>query len=319
VRTRPLGQTGISLSELTLGTWGLSGEAYGFVASDERDRVIDKAVELGITTFETSDAYGRGAIEACLGQRLALAPSQIITRIGTFRPEVAPGADEQAHKRFEPQYLREAVKHCQERLRRPKVEIVLLHNPSASTMSGGEVAAVMKELKKSGAIGAWGVSAGDSYVARAAVAQGAEVIEVPYNIFFSRELHELTGELRTAGVGILARSVLSYGILAGLYSASHYFPSGDHRGERWSRQEFETRTRQLDAVRSLVTGPVLSMRAAALRFVLANEMVSSAVLGPKNVMQLEQLVREAGTEPPYLTDEALTQLATELTRAGVVT
>jgi hypothetical protein len=53
--------------------------------------------------------------------------------------------------------------------------------------------------------------------------------------------------------------------------------------------------------------------------VLANEMVSSAVLGPKSVVQLEQLVREAGTEPPYLPTEGLTQLASDLARAGVVT
>jgi aryl-alcohol dehydrogenase-like predicted oxidoreductase len=307
----------LSVSELTLGTWGLAGEAYGFVASDERDRVIDKAVELGITTFETADVYGRGAMESVLGQRLALAPSQIITRIGTFRSE--NGTEEHAHKRFDPAYLREAVKRSQERLRRPKVEVVLLHNPSATTMSRGDAAGVMKELKKSGAIGAWGVSAGDSYVVRAAIAQGAEVVEVAYNAFFSRELHELAGELRTARVGILARSVLAYGILAGFYHGSHYFPSGDHRGERWSRQEYETRIRQLDALRSLVTGPVFTMRGAAVRFVLANEMVSSAVLGPKSVTQLEELVGEVGTGPPYLTDEALTQLATELTRVGVVT
>ena len=63
--------------------------------------------------------------------------TRIVTRIGTFRPEAAPGADEQAHKRFDPQYLREAVKRCQDRLRRPKVEVVLLHNPSASTLSRG--------------------------------------------------------------------------------------------------------------------------------------------------------------------------------------
>jgi aryl-alcohol dehydrogenase-like predicted oxidoreductase len=319
VRTRPLGQTGISVTELTLGTWGLSGEGYGFVASEERDRVIDKAVEVGITTFETADVYGHGAMESCLGQRLLLAPSQIITRVGTFRPEVAAGAEEHAHKRFDPQYLRDAVKRSQERLRRPKIDVVLLHNPSASTVSRGEAAGVMKELKKSGVIGAWGVSAGDSYVARAAIGQGAEVIELAYNVFFSRELHELAGELRTAGVGILARSVLSYGLLAGLYAGSHYFPSGDHRGERWSRQEFETRIRQLEAVRALMTGPVFTMRGAAVRFVLANEMVSSAVLGPKDVSQLQQLVGEAGTEPPYLTDESLTQLAAELTRVGVVT
>jgi aryl-alcohol dehydrogenase-like predicted oxidoreductase len=231
---------------------------------------------------------------------------------------VPPAVDDRAFKRFEAAYLRDAVRRSQERLRRPKIEVVLLHNPTISTLMKGEAPSLMKDLKKAGTIGTWGVSAGDAYVARAAVAQGAEIIELPYNIFFSRELHELAGELRTAHVGILARSVLAHGLLAGLYHAMHYFPSGDHRGERWSRTEFETRVRQLDAVRALVSGPVPSMVAAAVRFVLANEMVSSAVLGPKNVAQLEQLVREAGTEPPYLSDEALTKLAGDLTRLGVV-
>jgi aryl-alcohol dehydrogenase-like predicted oxidoreductase len=64
---------------------------------------------------------------------------------------------------------------------------------------------------------------------------------------------------------------------------------------------------------------VLTLRAAALRFVLSNEMISTAVLGPRSVEQLEQLVREAGTEPPYLSTDALSQLSAGLSRAGVLT
>jgi aryl-alcohol dehydrogenase-like predicted oxidoreductase len=186
-------------------------------------------------------------------------------------------------------------------------------------MSHGGAAAVMKELKQAGAIGAWGVSAGDAYVVRTALVHGAEIVELPYNIFFSRELHDLAGDLSKSGAGVLARSILSYGILAGQFAPSHNFAEDDHRSQRWTRPEFETRLRQLDAVRPLVAGDVLTLRAAAVRFVLANELVSSAVLGPKSVPQLEQLVREAGTEPPYLTTEALSQLANDLSRAGVVT
>ena len=324
MRTRPLGQTGLSISELSLGTWGLSGEAYGSVAAEERDRVVDRALELGITAFETSDAYGRGAIETCLGERLAgHAGTVVVTRIGTFRPpppeEAPPDALKGVYKRFDAPYLRESIARSCHRLRREKIDVVLLHNPSATTMSRGEASATMKELKRSGAVGAWGVSAGDSYVARTALSHGAEVVELPYNVFFSRELHELAGDITKAGAGVLARSVLSYGILAGQYTASHTFAEEDHRSQRWTRPEFETRLRQLDALRPLVSGDVLSLRAAALRFALANEVVSSAVLGPKSVEQLEQLVREAGTEPPYLTTEALSQLAKELSRAGVVT
>jgi aryl-alcohol dehydrogenase-like predicted oxidoreductase len=120
-------------------------------------------------------------------------------------------------------------------------------------------------------------------------------------------------------VGVLARSVLSYGLLAGHLAVGHDFESDDHRSGRWTRPEFETRLRQLEALRPLVSGSVLTMRAAALRFVLSNEMVSCAVLGPRTVEQLEQLVREAGSEPPYLTSDALSVLSAGLTRLGVLT
>jgi aryl-alcohol dehydrogenase-like predicted oxidoreductase len=75
--------------------------------------------------------------------------------------------------------------------------------------------------------------------------------------------------------------------------------------------------KQLDAVRWLVQGQVHTLRAAAVRYVLANSVVSTAVLGPKNVLQLEQLVRETEVAPPYLTDEMLARIPRELSQAGV--
>ncbi len=64
---------------------------------------------------------------------------------------------------------------------------------------------------------------------------------------------------------------------------------------------------------------MLSLRAAAVRFVLANQLVTSAVLGPRSVAQLDQLVREAGLGPPYLRDTALAELSARLRAAGVPT
>ena len=319
MRTRALGETGITISELTLGTWGLSGEAYGPVEASERDRVIDRALELGITAFETADVYGRGAVESSLGERLAGKSARVITKVGTQRPEasaVAPGY-EQSYKRFERDYLHEAVARSQERLRRDRIDVVLLHNPSLATISRGDTTAALEELKASGAIAAWGVSAGDAAVARAAIGQRAEVIEIAYNLFFSRDLHDLAADLADGKVGVLAHSVLSYGLLAGLFAPGRTFESGDHRADRWSRAELETRLKQLDAVRWLVQGQVHTLRAAAVRYVLANGVVSTAVLGPKNVLQLEQLVRETETAPPYLTDEVLARIPRELAAAGV--
>jgi aryl-alcohol dehydrogenase-like predicted oxidoreductase len=283
--------------------------------------VIDRALELGISTFETADVYGRGAMERCLGERLAGKGAQVITKVGTHRPEassIAPGY-EQSYKRFEREYLHQAVARSQERLRRDKIDVVLLHNPSLSTISRGDATAALEELKASGAIGAWGVSAGDAAVARAALGQRADVIELAYNLFFSRDLHDLAGDIADRKAGVLARSVLAYGLLAGQFAPARTFPSGDHRADRWSRSELETRLKQLDAVRWLVEGQVHTLRAAAVRYALANSVVSTAVLGPKNVLQLEQIVRETESAPPYLGADALARLPKELAQAGVPT
>jgi aryl-alcohol dehydrogenase-like predicted oxidoreductase len=93
----------------------------------------------------------------------------------------------------------------------------------------------------------------------------------------------------------------------------------DHRSERWTRLELERRIEQLDAVRYLVRGDVQTMRAAAVRFALANHLVTSAVLGPRSTLQLEQLVREVGSGPTYIPDHDLAALPRALARVGIST
>jgi aryl-alcohol dehydrogenase-like predicted oxidoreductase len=118
------------------------------------------------------------------------------------------------------------------------------------------------------------------------------------------------------GITVLAHSVLSYGLLTAHWSAERTFDDNDHRKDRWTRAELRRRVEQLTAVRELVGGNVLSPRAAALRFVLANNLVSCAILGPKSQAQLEQLLREAGSGPPYLTDTQLRNLPNRLLEVG---
>jgi aryl-alcohol dehydrogenase-like predicted oxidoreductase len=159
------------------------------------------------------------------------------------------------------------------------------------------------------------VSAGSAGVASAALAAGAEVIEIAYNVFVGADLEGLA--LADDAVGVLARSVLAHGLLCGYWSESRTFPRTDHRSERWTTEQLRGRLRQLAAVSAILRGEVTTPRAAALRFALANPRVSSAVLGPRNRVQLDQLVREAGSGPSYLEDSQLTLLRAELKRLGV--
>lgn len=315
MRKRSFAPLRTDLTELSLGTWGLSGDGYGSVSAAEADAVIDRAAELGVNLFETCDAYAKGDMEKRLGQRLRDSTNRtyIATRIGTDVTE------EGSRKSFEPTYLREAFEKSRDRIGRDKIDILLLHNPTAPTIERGEATGVLRELKEAGQIGAWGVSVGSREAALAAVEAGAEVISLAYNLFHSRDLNVVAAEIAMRSVAVLAHSVLAYGLLVSHWGPGRSFDEGDHRRDRWSKSLLRKRVLQLEAVRGMVGGEVLTPRAAALRFVLSNSLVTSAVLGPRSTSQLEQLLREAGSGPPYLPDDVMKDLPTKLISLGIHT
>ncbi|MET0413110.1 MAG: aldo/keto reductase [Polyangiaceae bacterium] len=310
MRTRTLGKTGLTVSELGLGTWGLSGDAYGPIADADRDEVIARARAYDITLYDTAGSYAKGEMEKALGRLFGDDKAVVIvTKLGTDLGAVP------ARKNFEPEHLRVAFEQSRERLRRETLDVVLLHNPSEATLREGEATAALAALKDKGALRAWGVSAGSQAVARAALEAGAEVIEIAYNVYIASDLEGLL--LEDGATGIIARSVLAHGLLCGYWSESRTFPRNDHRSERWTGEQLRGRLRQLAAVSAILRGELTTPRAAALRFALSNTRVSSALLGPRNRVQLDQLVREAGTGPTYLDDSQLSLLRTELKRLGV--
>jgi aryl-alcohol dehydrogenase-like predicted oxidoreductase len=313
MRRRPLGKTGIEIPELCLGTWGLSGDAYGPTEEAERDLVVERALALGMNAFETSDAYAKGDMESRLGRLLEKHPDAIvITKVGTDRSATPP------LKRFDVDYLREAVIKSRERLKRP-IDVLLLHNPSVVPLGRAATRELMKQLQSDGVIKAWGASVGNAEVGRAAIEAGVQVLEIAYNAFYQRELNDLLGTIRDNQVGVLARSVLAHGLLCGQWPSTKTFASGDHRRDRWTNDDFKKRVSQLSALRPVVTGNITSMRAAALRFVLDEPLVGAAVIGPKSTIQLDQLLRDAGKEPPYLSSPARIALMNRLANVGIKT
>jgi aryl-alcohol dehydrogenase-like predicted oxidoreductase len=368
------------VSELGLGTWGLSGGGYGPVSTDEAERVILRALSLNIDLFETADTYGRGAMERMLGKLVPAETATIVTKIGTDLDAAPP------QKRFELRYVREAFDRSRDRLGRERLDVVLLHNPSMLALGKSETFDFLDELRRLKALRGWGVSAGSPEVAQAAIHRGADVVELVYNVLAAEDLQQVTDDVVSHDVGLLARSVLSHGLLAGRWEKGRMFPEGDHRAERWTTDELTRRLAQVEAMRPLVTEPeaaekpaeatsgeaaekpapaassadeakaftateatekaptlaspvapangeakggasaaearakaavIPSLRALALRFVLANDAVSCAILGPRSALQLDELVRDASAPPPFLRDTALAELATRLRSVGV--
>lgn len=312
---RALGKTGLRVSEMALGTWGLSGDAYGPIEHGEQERVVRRALEMGLSLIDTSDAYGAGQMEHLIGTVVQETgrDAVVVTKCGIDRTTSPP------RKRFDGAYLRACVHRSLRRMKRDRIDVYLLHNPSPEVVAPepSEAIDTLLELKNEGKIGHWGASVGDVAVGRAVLRKGAEVIELPYSLFHPSDLHRLAGEIVVAGAGVLARSTLAYGMLAGGWSKDHEFAPGDHRADRWTRTEFERRIEQLSAVRFLVTGEVRTLTAAAVRFVLSNTIVSCAVLGPRSVAQLEDIVRDVGMGPIYLRDAELGRIPRALEAAGI--
>jgi aryl-alcohol dehydrogenase-like predicted oxidoreductase len=311
MRLRNLGKTGIEIPELCLGTWGLSGDGYGPVDEADQDQVIERALALGVKAFETADSYAKGEMESRLGRLLEAHPEAlVITKAGTDR-SVTPAA-----KRFDPAYLRGAIEASRARLKRP-IDVLLLHNPSALALGKPGLRELLDELKSAGVMRSWGASVGNDDIGKLAIEHGAQVLQVAYNAFHQRDLSLLLATAKEQQVGLLARSVLSHGLLCGQWPTTKTFGPGDHRRDRWTFDELTKRISQLSALRPSVSGSVTSLRAAALRFALAEAAISAVVIGPRNVIQLDQLVRDAGSEPPYLPADAKSALDLRLAAVGV--
>jgi aryl-alcohol dehydrogenase-like predicted oxidoreductase len=267
---------------------------------------------MGFTLVETADAYGAGRMEQLIGRATAGHDDVVIVSKGGTDRTTAP-----ARKRFDAEYLRESVDRSLRRLARDRVDIYLLHGPALDVIARGEAAATLVALKQAGKIGHWGISTGDVAIGRAALRAGAEVIELAYNLLHPADLHRLAGEITVAGAGVLARSTLAYGLLAGTWSKDRAFEAGDHRANRWTKPELERRIEQLSALHFLLGRDVPTLAAAAVRFVLSNSIVSSAVLGPRSVAQIEEVVRDVGMGPVYLRDAELARLPRALEAVGI--
>lgn len=309
---RTLGKSEVRVSEVALGTWGIATDDYGPRGPRQFHAVVERALIEGVTTFDMAPAWGAGESERIVAEltKAKRDDVQYVTRCG-----LELGTDGPV-QRFEPDDLKADCEASLERLSTDRIDLLLLHNPNEEVLRKEEWRRAMEDLKKDGKIRAWGVSAGDADAARLAIAAGAEAICVVYNILLGDDLHDLAGEISVSGCGVLARSPLAYGLLSGRWSSERRFAEKDHRRDRWSPDALRARVQQVHALRFLVHGKVPSLASAAIRYVLANAVVSTAVVGARTAAQITAAAA-CSDEPPYLSDEDLTRLPKVLASVGV--
>lgn len=305
METRSLGRTDLRLSEIALGTWGLAEGSYGTVTTPRFDETIRSAIEAGVTTFDVAPHWGDGEGERRVGRWLRETQTEgvVVSRGGARR------VDGKLQTTFG---VEDLVLDCEgslERLGREAIDLFLLHHPGDLTFKKDVWREAIDRLTGDGKIIAWGVSVGDAEEARMAINAGAQALCLTHNLLSHQILDDIETDVAVAGCGVLARSPLMYGMLAGNWSTRRKFADGDHRGRRWNQDAFDERIRQVDELRFLVGEAHPDLATAALRFVLGSGGVSAAIVGARSPYQVTAAVEAAASGAPYLDPDDVLRLA----------
>lgn len=312
LKARELAQTGVRISEVSLGLWGASGATTKALSDEELRALLSAGETQGITLVDVAPLWGTS--EAQLGKALGAlsAPEkmQVCTRGGIT---IRDGRIEWDYTRAG---LRRTLDASKLSLRREHIDVWLLHDPPEEVLLDGSVTQLFSELKESGEIRAAGVSTSRIDVAANAIQAGIDVLCMPLNMLHFDDHADLLFDMEEAGTSFMARSPLSHGLLNGRWTSSRRFDEGDHRKERWRRAALQQRLTLVNQLRFMVRGDVRNLTAAALRFVLRRERVATAILGATRPSHLDALFDLVG-DPPYLPDEDVQRLVQTLAAAGM--
>lgn len=281
---RDLGRTGLRVSAIGFGAWGIggfvSGASYGATDDAVSRAALARAFDRGIVFFDTAPAYGDGHSEALIGEFVAgLSAADadrvvIATKAGQAR--FVDPVD------FSPAAIRASVESSLRRLRRKAIDLLQLHNPTPDLLAARpEILGCLEDLKREGGLRAWGVSTKAPAEALRCVREfGAPVVQANYNLIDHRaEDCGLFDEARARGAGMIARTPLAFGFLTGTVSPDAVFPEGDHR-RQWPRERLESWSKAArDFVGDIAAREGQSLAQIALRFCVSRPEISTAIPG----------------------------------------
>lgn len=271
---RTLGATGLRVSVIGFGTWGLGGAvdgavAYGPTQDAQSVAALQAAQSLGINFFDTADFYGFGHSEEVLARALGAVRDQVViaSKGGMLRD---------GRQDFSPAHLRAALEGSLRRLGTDYIDLYQLHSPSPDVMRSEELRHTLESFRTEGKVRAYGVSARSPEDAAVAVSElGFQCVQANFSLVDQRALEcGLFEACRLSGSAVIARTPLCFGFLTGRYSAATAFDAHDHRN-RWP---LEQRRRWADALGLFVKNQP-SPAQFALRFCLSYPEVASAIPG----------------------------------------
>lgn len=291
MRKRLFDDTGVSVSEIGLGTWQLGGTEWGDISEEDSLLTLRAAAENGITFFDTADVYGLGRSEKLIGKFLKDSSEKIFvaTKLGRFPTPGWP-------QNFSLQAFRAHAEASLQRLGVDVLDLLQLHCLPIEVLRQGEVFEWLRKLRQEGKIRHFGVSVESMEEAQISIEQpDLTSLQIIFNIFRQKPIAALFDQAQAKKVALIIRLPLASGLLSGRYTKDTKFPASDHRtfnrngesfnvGETFAGLPFETGVELTEALRPFLPQG-MTMAQMALRWILDYEPVSVVIAGARNAPQ----------------------------------
>jgi aryl-alcohol dehydrogenase (NADP+) len=290
---RTLGRTGIKVSPYCLGAM-----MFGSIGnSDHEDsiRIIHKALDAGINFIDTADSYSRGESEEIVGKALKGRREHVVLATKAHFP-MGDDPNQQGNSR---RWLTSEVDASLRRLQTDYIDLYMVHRPAPDT-DVEESLAALTDLMRAGKVRAIGSSTFPvseiveaQWIAERRGLARFRAEQSPYSILNRGIEREVLPTCERYGMGVMVWSPLAMGMLTGRYRNSQQLPESV-RAKRFPKQMSDQR--RLDAIEQLI--PLaeeagLSLTHLAMAFVMAHPGVASAILGPRTMQHLDDLLAGA--------------------------
>lgn len=311
---RTLGKTGLRVSEIGFGCWGIGGQ-WGSKDDDEAIAALHAAFDLGVNFYDTALGYGLGHSEQLLRRAFAGRRDRIV--IATKIPPMTwrwPATERDPIETvFPARWIIECTDKSLANLGTDYLDVQQLHTWVESYVNHDELFETFERLTAAGKVRHWGVSANDwdPYGTVGLVETGRIAsIQVIYNIFEQRPQERLFPAAQANNVGIIARVPFEEGVLTGAYPNGYVWPEGDWRKDWLTPDRLAEANARVDRMRCLLNDDCPTLAQLALRFVLDHPAVSTVIPGMRRVARVaENCAASDGKRLPAATREALKKAA----------
>jgi aryl-alcohol dehydrogenase-like predicted oxidoreductase len=288
MRYHPLGRSGLKISEIGFGAWGIGGASLGATSYGQTDdqmsiAALQRARQSGINFFDTSNVYGNGHSEALIGQAFADCRDEVViaTKAGFV--------DYQQQPNYRAATIERSIEGSLARLRTSRIDLLQLHNATAGILRElPDTLDLLKRLQQEGTVTVIGVSVKSPEDALELLDLFPfEAVQANFNMMDIRALDcGILDQLAAQKVAFIARTPLAFGFLTGALSGEEEFPPDDHRS-RWPREQLRLWAKGgRDLYRCCAESASATPAAVALRFCLSYPAVTTTIPGiltPKEV------------------------------------